>query len=168
MRSLIYALTVASPGIAWQPRNQLVCFNCGRLEVTIRMCPRCGPTHSTFLAERKEAAATAAAQTRELRTGANLPRVGQIATLSVAEAASAEAPAKGRKKCRRSKKKSKTQQTTTPQSAASSQPPAEPQPSTSRGTTFEKFCQSLKPRSPRTRLRRVWKGEQVSSSELSD
>ena len=35
-------------------RTMLVCYNCGRLEVTMRTCPRCGPAHSGFMAERKE------------------------------------------------------------------------------------------------------------------
>ena len=59
----------------------LVCYNCGRLEVKTRTCPRCGPTDSAFLAREKEVAAISAAQTAVSCAETISPRVMEGTTL---------------------------------------------------------------------------------------
>ena len=89
-----------------EPRTMLVCYNCGRLEVTMRTCPCCGPTHSGFLTEKKEAAVVSSAQASDSRVDLVPVRAVEAAACSVGktETTPADTPAR-RKKCRRSKKK---------------------------------------------------------------
>ena len=161
-----------------EPRSRLVCYNCGWLEVTMRTCPRCGPIHSGFLAEKKEAAAVStvapAAPAADSHVDAISPRVAEAAALSVEKMETAAADVLARKKkCRRAKKK-KAQQPDVP---LPPQPRTPPPPritpceaSTSTGTPYERFCHSLRRLSPvtQTRLKAVWNGEHVCSSESSD
>ena len=155
-----------------EPRNMLVCYNCGRLEVTMRTCPRCGLTHSGFLAKKKEAAVVTAAQASDSRVDIVPVRAVEAAACSVGktETTPADTPAR-RKKCRRSKKKAQQQVVPVPPPPRTPTPPRitqrESEPSKSKGTTYERFCHSLRRLSPATqnRLNAVWNGEHVCSSD---
>ena len=161
-----------------ESRITLVCYNCGRLKVTMRTCPRFGPTHFGFLTEKKEAAVVSAivsaAQAADSRVDAISPRTVEAAACSAEKMETTPADASARKKkCRRSKKK-KAPRPVVPLPPTLRTPPP-PQitpcePSTSRGMTYERFCHSLRRLSPATqdRLKAVWNGEHVCSSDSSD
>ena len=96
-----------------------------------------------------------------------------------AEAVATEKPV-GKMKFRRAKKKKRADKETAPitldaQQSAPPPPPSlsvsdETESSTSGGTTYERFCRSLRRLSPRTqeRLRNVWNGEQACSLNSFD
>ena len=160
-----------------EPRTRAVCYNCGRLDVTMLTCPRCGPTYSGFLAQKKEAAAVSAvvsaAQATDSNADAISPRAVEAAALSIEQmdTTPADTPAR-KKKCRRSKKKKAQQPEVQLPSPSRTPPPRiDPcEPSTSKGTTYERFCHSLSRLSPTTQdhLKAVWNGEHVCSSDSPD